>query len=104
MPFPWSNKVSKVLPAPPPSPEIFVQAEPVQTIVLPVSASEPEPVQTVTLPTLDDKISDIKHKNGECLVNARKEDDETHEVEGDLCQGEGVGTGDQGGEEDLEEA
>lgn len=87
MSFAWSKKVVRVVPAPPPQE--------------PVTQPEPEPIQIVELPVVDDKISPIEHKNGECLVSARKEDDEADEVKGDVCQGEGSGTGDQGGEEDM---
>lgn len=87
MSFAWSKKVVRVVPAPPPQ-EL-------------VNQPEPELVQVVELPVVDDKISSIEHKNGECLVSARKEDDEADEVKGDVCQGEGSGTGDQGSEEDM---
>jgi hypothetical protein len=90
MPFPWSNKLSRVSPvAPPSSPE-----------VQPVSVSEPiEVAQTVEIPTVDDKISSIEHKNGECLVSPREEDDEAHEVEGELQEGGRAEESDHGGEE-----
>jgi len=93
MPFPWSNKLSRVSPvAPPSSPE-----------VQPVSVSEPiEVAQTVEIPTVDDKISSIEHKNGERLADARKEDDETDEVQGDLQEGRRSQEGHHGGEEVME--
>jgi hypothetical protein len=89
MPFPWSAKVNRVIPAAPPSsPEVQVLvAEPVEV------------AQTVELPTVDDKISPIEHKNGECLVSAREEDDEAHEVEGELQEGGRPEESDHGGEE-----
>lgn len=82
MPFPWSNKVSRVIPT----------SKPVQV---------PEFVEIVELPVVDDKISSIEHKNGESLVDSRKEDDETHEVQGDLQEGGRTEEGDCGSEEVL---
>jgi hypothetical protein len=101
MPFPWTKKVASVVPVvqPEPRPEPQPEPQPEQKLLV-----EPEVTQTVELPVVDDKISVIEHKNGEQMVDARQEDDETNEVEGDLCQGQGVGTSDQGSEEDLEEA
>jgi len=80
MPFPWSNKVSRVIPT----------SKPVQV---------PEFVEIVELPVVDDKISSIEHKNGESLVDSRKEDDEAHEVQGDLQEGGRAEEGDRGSEE-----
>jgi len=37
--------------------------------------------------------SHIEYKNGKRLDNARKEDDETDEEEGHLCQGQGAWAG-----------
>ena len=92
MPFPWSTKVNRVIPSPPPSvPEAPVQVE-----------SVPEVTQTVELPVVDDKISSIEHKNGECLVSPREEDDEDNEVQGDLQEGGRPQESDHGGEEVLE--
>ena len=59
-----------------------------------------ESVQVTTVPEYD-KISVEEHKDGERLVSTRKEDDEANEVQGDICQGQGTGSSDQGGEEDL---
>lgn len=93
MPFPWSNKV------------VPVQKEPeaVQTVAPPPSP-EPEVVQFVEIPTVDDKISVLEHKNGEQVADARKEDDEDDEVQGDVQEGGRAEEGDYGGEEELEEA
>ncbi len=86
MPFPWSTKTRRVIPIPEP-----VQVEqPVQV---------PELVQIVELPVVDDKISSIEHKNGESLVDSRKEDDEAHEVQGGLQEGGRTEEGDCGSEE-----
>jgi hypothetical protein len=92
MPFPWSNKVKRVIPITTPPPPV----EP--------EVASPEVVQVVELPTVDDKISVEEHKNGEQVVDARKEDDEDNEVQGDLQEGGRVEEGDHGGEEELEEA
>jgi hypothetical protein len=59
-----------------------------------------ESVQVTTVPEYD-KISVEEHKDGERLVSTCKEDNEANEVQGDVCQGQGTGTSDQGGEEDL---
>ena len=88
MPFPWSKNINRVIPAQQP---IF-DPEP-----------QPEVVQTIQLPTVDDKISSIEHKNGECLADSRKEDDEAHEVQGDLQEGRRPQEGDHGGEEVMEQ-
>lgn len=88
MTFPWTKKVASTN-------SIVVLEKEVVT--------EPEVVQVVELPVVDDKISLIEHKNGEQMVNARQEDDEAHEVKGDVCQGQGIGPSDQGSEEDMEE-
>jgi hypothetical protein len=61
-----------------------------------------ESVQVTTVPEYD-KISVEEHKDGERLVSTRKEDDEADEVQGDVCQGQGIGSSDQGGEEDVEQ-
>ncbi len=61
MPFAWSKKV-----------QTQIQVETPQ-----------ESIQYVDMPTYD-KISDIEHKNGKRLVNAREKNDETDEVQGDL--------------------
>jgi hypothetical protein len=102
MPFPWSKKVAHI---------------PVQQVVVPVAVpvQEPEPVltisippavedvvQSVDLPVIDDKISPIEHKNGECLADTREEDDEAHEVEGDLQEGGWAEESDHGSEEVVE--
>jgi len=100
MSFPWSKKVSQVVPITQPEQpkpeEVTPQQQP-----QPDAPVEIELTQTVELPVVDDKISSIEHKNGECLVSTCKKDDEAHEGEGDLRQGQGVGTSDQGGQEDL---
>ncbi len=88
MSFPWSKKMIRVLPAPPPSPEV---------------PTEPEVVQIVVLPEVRDKISGIEHKNGEQVDCSRKEDDEDDEVEGDVQEGGWAEESDHGGEEALEE-
>ena len=92
MSFPWTKKMNKVIPA---QQVIVVEKKPV---------TEAEVEQVVVLPVVDDKISVIEHKNGEQVVIAREEDDEAHEVKGDLCQGQGIGPSDQGSKEDMEEA
>lgn len=87
MPFPWSKKVARVIPT--------VQ-------VVQVTSETPiveEKAQEVVLPTIDDKISVLEHKNGECLVDAREEDDEADEVQGHLQEGGWTEEGDHGGEE-----
>ncbi len=94
MPFPWSNKVSRVIPAPLPETQVQVE-QPVQEVVA------PEPVQVVELPVVDDKNSSIEHKNGESLVSSHEKDDEAHEVQGDLQEGGRAEEGDCGSEEDL---
>lgn len=94
MPFPWSSKVSRVIPAPLPETQVQVE-QPVQEVVV------PEPVQVVEIPAVDDKISSIEHKNGESLVSSHEEDDEAHEVQGDLQEGGRTEEGDCGSEEDL---
>lgn len=91
MSFPWSRKVARVVPTISPVPQP------------PVVEAEPEVVQVVDLPVVDDKISAIEHKNGECLVNAREEDDEAHEVQGDLQEGGRPQESDHGGEEVVEQ-
>jgi hypothetical protein len=92
MPFPWSKKVVRVIPITTPPPPV----EP--------EVASPEVVQVVVLPMVDDKISVEEHKNGEQVVDARKEDDEDDEVQGDVQEGGRVEEGDHGGEEELEEA
>ena len=57
-------------------------------------------VQVITIEEYD-KISVEEHKDGERLASTRKEDDEANEVQGDVCQGQGIGSSDQGGEEDV---
>jgi hypothetical protein len=79
MPFPWSKKLNRVIPT-----------------------AQPEVVQIIELPVVDDKISSIEHKNGERLADARKEDDETDEVQGDLQEGRRSQEGHHGGEEVME--
>jgi Rieske Fe-S protein len=92
MPFPWSKKINRVIP--------------VTTSVLPIEidVSSSEVVQVVELPMINDKISVEEHKNGEQVVDARKEDDEDNEVQGDLQEGGRVEEGDYGGKKELEEA
>ena len=93
MPFPWSNKVNRVAPAAPPSsPESLIQTVDVPEVTV-------EVIQVIEIPTVDDKISSIEHKNGECLADARKEDDEDNEVQGDLQEGGRPQESDHGGEE-----
>ncbi len=101
MPFPWSKKVARVIPETVPT--YSVDTEVVEQIVLPEIPST-EVIQIVDIPTVDDKISVEEHKNGEQVVDARKEDDEDDEVQGDLQEGGWVEEGDHGGEEELEEA
>lgn len=79
MPFPWSNKLARVIPI-----------------------SQPDVIQIVELPVVDDKISSIEHKNGERLVNPCEEDDEAHEVKGHLQEGGRPQESDHGGEEVME--
>jgi hypothetical protein len=88
MPFPWSKKVNRVIPTVSSPPEHEV---------------EPEVVQSIELPVVDDKISSIEHKNGECLASTREEDDEADEVQGDLQEGGWSQEGDHGGEEVVEQ-
>jgi len=95
MPFPWSKKFVRVIPVQ----QVVVQDTPVPTV-----APVEEVIQTVEIPTIDDKISVEEHKNGEQMVDARKEDDEDNEVQGDVQEGGRVEEGDHGGEEELEEA
>lgn len=100
MPFPWSKKVVRIQP-------ISSVAEVVQSASIPVApppSPEPEIVQTVEIPSVDDKISVIEHKNGEQVVDARQEDDEDDEVQGDVQEGGRLEEGDYGSEEELEEA
>lgn len=52
---------------------------------------------------LNDKISVIEHKNGKQMAHARQEDDEAHEVQGDLQEGGRPQESDHGSEEVLEE-
>lgn len=112
MPFPWSKRNTRVAPVQP------------QKVVLPVSAevlfdteaaapaaphayslpSAAEIFQEVILPLVDDKISSIEHKNGEQVADARKEDDEDHEIQGLVQEGGRSEEGNHGGEEDVEEA
>lgn len=114
MPFPWSKKVVRVLPiAPPPTPE---PVEEPQTIILPTidyyhapPAAAPAPAAAifdseVDLPVVDDKISDIEHKHGEQVADAREEDDEAHEEQGIVQEGGWSEEGDHGSQEDVEEA
>ncbi len=61
---------------------------------------EEETIQVITIQEYD-KISVEEHKDGERLVSSCKEDDEANEVKGDVCQGQGVGSSDQGGKEDV---
>lgn len=99
MPFPWSKKVA---PAPVVPQEHAPVQEPEPSVSVSVPIQEPaveEVVQTIELPVIDDKISPIEHKNGECLADAREEDDEAHEVEGDVQEGGRAQEGDHGGEE-----
>lgn len=93
MPFPWSRKIARVTPA---------QPEIVQEVTLPEIVTE-EVVQSVEIPVVDDKISVEEHKHGEQVVDARKEDDEDNEVEGELQEGGRAEESDHGGEEELEE-
>ena len=90
MSFPWTKKVSRVVPAPAPQ-----STEPVPETQIP---------QTITLPTVDDKISDIEHKHGEQVADTRQEDDEAHEEQGLVQEGGRPEEGDNGGKEDVEEA
>jgi len=82
MAFVWSRKFAK----------------PVQ-LQAPVAVQE-ETLQVVTVPEYD-KISVEEHKDGECVVSSCKEDNEANEVQGDICQGQGVGSSDQGSQEDV---
>jgi hypothetical protein len=61
---------------------------------------EQETIQVITIQECD-KISVEEHKDGERLVSSCKEDDETNESQGHLCQGQGTRSGDQGSQEDL---
>lgn len=102
MPLPWSKKMVQVAP----NQQVTIETEVVQTATLPVvplPSPEPEVVQIVELPMVDDKISVIEHKNGEQVVDSRKEDDEDDEVQGDVQEGGRVEEGDHGGEEELQE-
>lgn len=72
-------------------------AKPTQVVTSTVSQ---ETVQVISLPEYD-KISVEEHKDGERVVSSCKEDNEANEVQGDVCQGQGVGSGDQGSEEDV---
>ena len=86
--------------------QVTIEREVVQMVTLPVDplpSPEPEVVQIVELPMVDDKISVIEHKNGEQVVDSRKEDDEDNEVQGVLQEGGRVEEGDYGGEEELQE-
>lgn len=65
MSFIWTRKIQQVQPQVQPQPQ-----ETVQTVVQ-------EVVQEIIIPTYtpdQDKISDIEHKNGKCLVSSREED------------------------------
>lgn len=97
MSFAWSRKVARVVPAPPQSIEV-IEAPLAAQVMLDI-----EVPQTVTIPTVDDKISDIEHTNGEQVADARQEDAEDDEVQGDIQEGGRVEEGDHGGEEALEE-
>lgn len=79
MPFIWSRKFVK------------------PSQVVPI---EEETIQVITIQEYD-KISVEEHKDGERLVSSCKEDDEANEVKGDVCQGQGTGSSDQGGKEDV---
>jgi hypothetical protein len=62
--------------------------------------TELETIQVITIQEYD-KISVEEHKDGECLVSTLKEDGKTDEGQGHVCQGEGMGSSDQGGKEDV---
>lgn len=72
----------------------------VKPVQIQAPAVQEESVQVITIAEYD-KISVEEHKDGERVVSSCKEDDETNEVQGDVCQGQGSGSGDQGGKEDV---
>lgn len=72
-------------------------AKPTQVVTTVVSQ---ETVQVISLPEYD-KISVEEHKDGERVVSSCKEDNEANEVQGDLCQGQGIGSSDQRSKEDV---
>lgn len=102
MSFPWSKKFVRV--AQTPQPEVVQQVQvPVAPPPAPAPAPVEEVVQVVEIPEVDDKISVEEHKHGEQVVDARQEDNEDDEVEGELQEGGRVEEGDHGSEEELEE-
>lgn len=87
MPFAWSKKVVRVMP---------VVSDNTISITTASGTKDAEVTQIVVLPVVHDKISVLEHKNGEQVADARKEDDEAHEVQGLVQEGRRTEEGDNG--------